>query len=120
MFLILPAEASAASTEESLKRVNALRYGPNFVYDEFMVTSNKLSGFIISVILVAVMTLARSSAIVRRQSQLHLWPNYSSLYQFRWLMKKVVPAPGEGPSEECVISSASHTGFTNLMHMPIS
>ncbi|KDQ32345.1 hypothetical protein PLEOSDRAFT_1095817 [Pleurotus ostreatus PC15] len=59
-----------------------MRYGPNFTYDEFLQMPSKLSAFTLSVGMMAV-----AVCLV-------------ALKPVRWLFKRLVNQPGEGPSEE--------------------
>ncbi|KAJ2931520.1 hypothetical protein H1R20_g5585, partial [Candolleomyces eurysporus] len=53
----LEVQASGTATEEEKAEANKARYGPDFVYDEFMQTKSKLSGFLMSVCLAATFAL---------------------------------------------------------------
>ncbi|KAF5317401.1 hypothetical protein D9611_003935 [Ephemerocybe angulata] len=62
--------------------VDKMRYGPQFMYDEFMETPSKMSALITSIFLVSSFFLLRF------------------FKPFRWLAAKVVPKSGDGPSDE--------------------
>ncbi|KAJ7072889.1 NAD(P)-binding protein [Mycena amicta] len=70
-----------------------LHYGPHFKYDEFLVTGSRLLGFFVSL----------AQAIV---FSAFLFP------PTRWLLKKLLPKPGEGPTEESMKSG--RTKVTNI------
>ncbi|RXW25652.1 hypothetical protein EST38_g224 [Candolleomyces aberdarensis] len=80
----LEVQASGTATEEEKAEANRARYGPEFVYDEFMQTKSKLSGFLISACLVATFALL---TFVR---------------PIRILVKKFGLQSGDGPSEEAM------------------
>ncbi|PFH52215.1 hypothetical protein AMATHDRAFT_57582 [Amanita thiersii Skay4041] len=71
-------------TLDSEVRARRERYGPLFQYDEFMVTSSVPGALLFSVAFVV---------------------TFMSLYALspvRWLVKKFMPQPGEGPSDEAM------------------
>ncbi|KAI0821295.1 Saccharopine dehydrogenase-domain-containing protein [Irpex lacteus] len=70
-----------AAKENPSQETQLRTYGPEFTYDEFMVTRNKFSAIVLS------LSVALGFAAM-------LIP------PIRWLVKKLMPAPGEGPSEE--------------------
>lgn len=63
------------------KSSTAIKYGPNFQYEEFAVAESKLSGLITSVVISVVLIALE-------------W-----LYPLRWLIRKYGPQPGTGPSD---------------------
>lgn len=74
-----PQTASITSTSQEDRR--RLSYGPNFKYEEFMMMPSTFAAVIANVLLGFTMVLAAISPT-------------------RWLLKRVIPAPGEGPSEK--------------------
>ncbi|KAJ2918003.1 hypothetical protein MD484_g2368, partial [Candolleomyces efflorescens] len=76
--------ASGTATEEEKAEADKARYGPDFVYDEFLQTKSKLSAFVMSACLVVTFTLLTFVRPVRA------------------LVKKFGLQSGEGPSEEAM------------------
>ncbi|KAJ3573696.1 hypothetical protein NP233_g2261 [Leucocoprinus birnbaumii] len=77
-------ELEARTSGSSSKEAQLDRYGPDFVYDEFMVTPNVVSAVFITLAVVTVFLLI---ALLR---------------PVRWLMKKFSFQSGEGPSDEAM------------------
>jgi hypothetical protein len=50
-------KASGTATEEEKAEADKARYGPDFVYEEFLQTKSKLSAFVMSACLVVAFTL---------------------------------------------------------------
>ncbi|CAL1711640.1 unnamed protein product [Somion occarium] len=73
-----------------------LTYGPQFKYDEFMITKSKTTGALMSIGLVFGMLSLMITPI-------------------RWLVKKFAPQPGEGPSPEL-----QKNGFLELINVTSS
>ncbi|TEB38155.1 hypothetical protein FA13DRAFT_1657074 [Coprinellus micaceus] len=73
---------SAISTSERKAQVDQMRYGPNFMYDEFMEQPSKLTAMFTSTFLFLGIAMV------------------SLFSPVRWLVKKMLPQSGEGPSEE--------------------
>lgn len=76
-------------------------YGPAFKYDEFLVTGGPLRAILLTLGMVIgfgcmMVSPVRALPFFLRLL-IHLPP------QLRWLLKKVLPKPGEGPSESCVL-----------------
>ncbi|KAG6873133.1 hypothetical protein C0995_002507 [Termitomyces sp. Mi166 len=71
----LPAEVAKITRRES--------YGPSFAYDEFLILPSRFSA------------IAFSTMFPVSTSPTNLF-----VTQLRWLLKKFLPAPGSGPSEE--------------------
>lgn len=79
------------------KEAQLERYGSNFSYDEFVVMPSKLVSTMVTtafVIGVGMLVLVRP---------------------FRWLVKKLMPQPGEGPSEEQM-----RNGFMQCTNLAVS
>ncbi|KZS88180.1 hypothetical protein SISNIDRAFT_460044 [Sistotremastrum niveocremeum HHB9708] len=79
-------------------------YGPDFVYDEFLGRKSKLGSFLFGMAFMSGLALVMLSPV-------------------RWLLKKLVPAPGEGPSEESmqegwfkIINVASTSSLPQPVH----
>ncbi|KAF6760297.1 Saccharopine dehydrogenase-domain-containing protein [Ephemerocybe angulata] len=72
----------ALGQEDIRSMVDKMRYGPQFMYDEFMETPSKMSALITSIFLVSSFFLLQFCK------------------PFRWLAAKVVPKSGDGPSDE--------------------
>ncbi|GJE97550.1 saccharopine dehydrogenase-domain-containing protein [Phanerochaete sordida] len=87
-------ELRAMETTSADARIHA--YGPKFKYDEFKVCESKLSSVILS------LGLAFTAVVL-------LIP------PFRWLFKRIIPAPGEGPSEHQL-----QTGFLEVTNVTSS
>ncbi|KDQ31637.1 hypothetical protein PLEOSDRAFT_1061778 [Pleurotus ostreatus PC15] len=80
-----PSPSSSPSSTPSINGITTgkvVRYGPNFTYDEFLQMPSKMSAFTLSVGMMAV-----AACLV-------------ALKPVRWLFKRLVTQPGEGPSEE--------------------
>ncbi|KAJ6631388.1 Saccharopine dehydrogenase-domain-containing protein [Mycena sp. CBHHK59/15] len=73
-----------------------VRYGPAFTYDEFMVTGGAVSALVVTFGLVVSFGCMMISPL-------------------RWLLKKVLPQPGEGPSE-----SVRKNGFMKVTNLTTS
>jgi short subunit dehydrogenase-like uncharacterized protein len=86
--------AAQANPDDAQAKENS--YGPELVYDEFFETGNKLFGALFTAVLVLMVLLAA------------FWPT-------RWLMKKLLPQPGTGPSE-----SALNKGYIKINNLTYS
>ncbi|KAG6878860.1 hypothetical protein C0992_007065 [Termitomyces sp. T32_za158] len=91
--------AQPGSSSEAAKLARRESYGPSFAYDEFLVMSSRFSAMAFSaVFMTGFMLLARLSPL-------------------RWLLKKIVLAPGSGPSEEAMekgfFETINHTTSTS-------
>ncbi|KAG5349342.1 hypothetical protein C0989_004483 [Termitomyces sp. Mn162] len=74
----------SGSSAEATKIARRERYGSSFAYEEFLIMSSRFSAIAFSTMfMTGFLLLARLSPL-------------------RWLLKKFVPAPGSGPSEESV------------------
>ncbi|KAG5731966.1 NAD-dependent deacetylase sirtuin-5, partial [Termitomyces sp. T112] len=72
----------SGSSAEATKIARRERYGSSFAYEEFLIMSSRFSAIAFSTMfMTGFLLLARLSPL-------------------RWLLKKFVPAPGSGPSEE--------------------
>ncbi|GLB37942.1 putative saccharopine dehydrogenase NADP binding domain [Lyophyllum shimeji] len=72
----------AAGSQEAAQAARRARYGPTFVYDEFLAVPSRLSAVLVS------------TAFAVGFGMLAL------VAPIRWLVKKLMPPPGSGPSEE--------------------
>ncbi|KAJ7198493.1 Saccharopine dehydrogenase-domain-containing protein [Mycena pura] len=79
---------TAAATDKT-----QLRYGPTFTYDEFLVTGGPLRAVLITL----AMAIGFGSFMIS---------------PIRWLLRKVLPKPGEGPSESTMTNG--YMKITNI------
>ncbi|KAF8058737.1 Saccharopine dehydrogenase-domain-containing protein [Lyophyllum atratum] len=97
--LEMQARIDAAGSVENLKAARRERYGPEFGYDEFLVTPSRLSAVIVS------------SVVAFGFGMLAM------VTPFRWLVQKLMPPPGSGPSEEAMqkgfFKATNHTTSTS-------
>ncbi|KAF8161736.1 Saccharopine dehydrogenase-domain-containing protein [Mycena galopus ATCC 62051] len=78
---------------EAAQDKSYLHYGPAFKYDEFWVAGGRVR----ALLLTFVMTVGLGAMLIT---------------PFRWLLKKVLPKPGEGPSES--VRNNGYMKVTNL------
>ncbi|KAG5653801.1 hypothetical protein H0H81_010471 [Sphagnurus paluster] len=86
------AESSGANAK-LLEAAQHERYGPSFAYDEFLVMPSRLSSVLVST----------SFAV--------LFGLLALVAPFRWIVKKFIPQPGEGPSEEYYLFTTMKNGY---------
>ncbi|KAF7350915.1 Sacchrp-dh-NADP domain-containing protein [Mycena sanguinolenta] len=78
---------------EAAQDKSSVRYGPTFKYDEFLITGSALSAVLLTL-----------SLVIGLRCML--------IPPLRWLFKKFLPQPGEGPSE-----SVQNNGFMELTNI---
>jgi hypothetical protein len=72
-------------------------YGENFTYEEYQTMSSKSTTVVGSAVGLTVMWLFQYAPVrypAFRETSAKTW------LQMRWLVRKVAPAPGDGPSDE--------------------
>jgi len=89
----------AAGSIEAAQAARRERYGPTFAYDEFLAMPSRLSAVVFSTVFAVGFGMLALVAPIR------------------WLVKKLMPPPGSGPSEEAMqngfFEATNHTTSTS-------
>lgn len=78
------------------------QYGPEFWYDEFLITSGAISAFVLTASLVVGFGLLMIRPVSQSWKFIVQHPFSCTCFQIRALAKKILPKSGEGPSDEWV------------------
>ena len=105
-----------ATTPQSSEREDTtnLSYGSQFKYEEFLALPSRLHSFLLMLFLVIIVKTLRLFPPV---GSCHFYPlepyTKVSVLQARWMARRLMPQPGDGPPEEYVSSPLERTRWSD-------